>query len=555
MRLYQLIADVWPEAQTEIGWLYQNALGVAQDFAQAAEWYKRASAEGNTNADRLLGVLYLHGAGVEKEFGQARAHLVRAAEAGDAEAMRIVGTMDESGQGIASPDYAEAMRWYINAAEAGNPAALFNQSKLYQDGLGVPQDHAKAIELLEQAAAKGHLMSMTTLGVYHEQGVGVPKDFAKALEYYERAAAQGDADAAYFAAALYDQGLGVARDVDKARQFYQQAADAGNEPAKQALVVLIQQDAKAVIDEATELFIADCDRYAADPADRDRPAEVPGVAPTEMEADPAISNCQGAVKLAPQLARAHYQLGRAQQAKGEFPQAAAAYEAAAGLGSSIAALNVGRMYHKGEGVAPNVEKARTYYEQAVAAGEAGAEEALAALNAEEPAILERQVADDMPQQGENAGADCDRLAADPNDPTRPADVAGVAITKINVDEAQPPCEMAAELVPDDARRVYQLGRVYYASGAFDKAFSTLNSAAAMGSPGAILGVGDMYQNGEGVAPDPQQARQHYERAAEAGHVEAMVRLARLYLRGDGVPRDPRRARELMLQAQQAQKQR
>jgi TPR repeat protein len=115
--------------------------------------------------------------------------------------------------------------------------------------------------------------------------------------------------------------------------------------------------------------------------------------------------------------------------------------------------------------------------------------------------------------------------------------------------------MAAQLLPDDARRVYQLGRVYYASGAFDEAFSTFNSAAAMGSPGAILGVGDMYQNGEGVAQDPQQARQHYERAAEAGHVEAMVRLARLYLRGDGVPRDPRKARELMLQAQQAQKQR
>jgi TPR repeat protein len=528
---------------------------VPQDYAEAAEWYRKASEAGNASADRLLGILYRHGAGVTQDHAEARRLLLRAGEAGDTEAMNTLGTMDETGEGIAAPDYAEAMRWYRKAADAGDPAGLFNQSKLYQDGRGVPQDYAKAVELLEQAAAKGFVQAITTLGAYHAMGLGVAQDNAKAREYYERAASQGDPDGAYFAGTLYEDGLGVARDLDKARQFYQQAAAAGHDLAKQALDGLNQQGAQAVIDAGAKLFVDDCDRYAADPADRDRPAEVPGVALAEINVERAISTCQGAAQLAPQLARAHYQLGRARQAKGEHEQAAAAYEAAAGLGSSIAALNVGRMYHRGEGVAQDPAKARTYYDQAVAAGEAGAEEALAALNADEPAILGKQVGDEVARQVENAGADCDRLAAEPHDPTRPADVEGVPLDRIDVAAAQEVCELAAQLYPDDSRRLYQLGRVHYAAGSLDEALASFNAAAEMGSPGAHLGLGLMYHEGKGVAQDFQQARQHYEAAATAGHGEAMLLLARLYIEGKGVPRDARKARELMQQAQAALQQR
>ena len=146
-------------------------------------------------------------------------------------------------------------------------------------------------------------------------------------------------------------------------------------------------------------------------------------------------------------------------------------------------------------------------------------------------------------------------AAEPRDPTRPADVVGVPLDQIDVAAAQEVCELAAQLYPDDPRRLYQLGRVYYASGSMDDAFSSFNAAAAMGSPGAALSLGQMYQKGEGVAPDIQRARQHYERAAEAGHTDAMLLLARLYIEGNGVPRDARKAGELFGQAKAALQQR
>jgi TPR repeat protein len=52
-------------------------------------------------------------------------------------------------------DYAEAMRWYRQAADAGSGAAMINIGTLYEDGWGVPQDFAEAIKWYRKAADAG----------------------------------------------------------------------------------------------------------------------------------------------------------------------------------------------------------------------------------------------------------------------------------------------------------------------------------------------------------------------------------------------------------------
>jgi TPR repeat protein len=42
-------------------------------------------------------------------------------------------------------DYAEAMKWFRQAADAGDSWGMFNIGLLYQNGLGVPQDYAEAM--------------------------------------------------------------------------------------------------------------------------------------------------------------------------------------------------------------------------------------------------------------------------------------------------------------------------------------------------------------------------------------------------------------------------
>lgn len=59
------------EAQCQLGLLYAQGLGVAQDFEQAAEWYQRAAEKMHPKAQFNLAFLCAHGEGVEQDYIQA----------------------------------------------------------------------------------------------------------------------------------------------------------------------------------------------------------------------------------------------------------------------------------------------------------------------------------------------------------------------------------------------------------------------------------------------------------------------------------------------------
>jgi TPR repeat protein len=70
-----------------LGELYANGQGVAQDYAKAREWFEKAAAKGDTRAMRNLGELYANGQGVAQDYAKAREWLEKAAAKGDAGAM------------------------------------------------------------------------------------------------------------------------------------------------------------------------------------------------------------------------------------------------------------------------------------------------------------------------------------------------------------------------------------------------------------------------------------------------------------------------------------
>ena len=59
-------------AQTNLGYLYENGYGVEQDYGQAAYWYQLSANEGNKYAQNNLGYLYENGYGVEQDYEQAK---------------------------------------------------------------------------------------------------------------------------------------------------------------------------------------------------------------------------------------------------------------------------------------------------------------------------------------------------------------------------------------------------------------------------------------------------------------------------------------------------
>lgn len=137
---------------------------------------------------------------------------------------------------------------------------------------------------------------------------------------------------------------------------------------------------------------------------------------------------------------------------------------------------------------------------------------------------------------------CDRLAADPADPDKPADVKGVAdIAKADIATAIKFCRTASG---GSRRALFQLGRAYAANQQNADAIAAWRKAADKGSTSAMVELGVVYGNGAGVPRDEAQARKLFERAAEAGNPRGISNLAALS-GGAGAGSDPVRARQLL----------
>jgi TPR repeat protein len=139
---------------------------------------------------------------------------------------------------------------------------------------------------------------------------------------------------------------------------------------------------------------------------------------------------------------------------------------------------------------------------------------------------------------------CDRLAADPSDPDKPADVKGVGeVAASDVATAVKFCRQAGG---GSRRALYELGRAYAANRQTAEAIAVWRKAADKGSTSAMVELGVLYGTGSGVAKDESQARKLFERAAQAGNPRGVSNLAALG--GGGAAADPARSRELLAKA-------
>jgi uncharacterized protein len=117
LRLFQPLAEYGDaSAQSNLGVMYEQGRGVAQNYREAMRWFRLAAIQGNASAQSDLGVMYY------------------------------------KGQGIAQ-DYGEAMKWYRMAAEPRNLEAQFNLGVMYEEGRGVARDRVRAHMWFNLAAA------------------------------------------------------------------------------------------------------------------------------------------------------------------------------------------------------------------------------------------------------------------------------------------------------------------------------------------------------------------------------------------------------------------
>ena len=178
-------------AQYKLAVRYKKGQGVAQDYAQAAAWYRKAAEQGDADAQLRLGFMYKKGQGVEQDYAQAVAWYRKAAEQGNAFAQRNLGTMYYDALGVAQ-DYVQAVAWYRKAADQGAAVAQYNLGVMYESGQGVAQDYVQAVAWYRKAADQGDAGAQNNLGVMYELGQGVDENGVLAYVYFNIAAGFGD---------------------------------------------------------------------------------------------------------------------------------------------------------------------------------------------------------------------------------------------------------------------------------------------------------------------------------------------------------------------------
>ena len=126
----------------------------AGDFATALREWKPLAEQGDAGAQINLGLMYRNGQGVAQDYKQAVKWYRRAAWQGDAKAQFDLGVIYDSGLGVMQ-DYKQAFKWYRKAAEQGVAIAQTTLGFRYKKGTGVLSDKVLAHMWLNVAVANG----------------------------------------------------------------------------------------------------------------------------------------------------------------------------------------------------------------------------------------------------------------------------------------------------------------------------------------------------------------------------------------------------------------
>jgi len=112
------------EGQFNLGLQFAAGAGTAQDYGQAAAWYRKAAEQNHALAQCNLGVMYAQGQGVVRDAAQSAVWFGRAAALGDAGGQYHMGRNRERASMDGLPAEApeariEAYKWFQLSAAQG----------------------------------------------------------------------------------------------------------------------------------------------------------------------------------------------------------------------------------------------------------------------------------------------------------------------------------------------------------------------------------------------------------------------------------------------------
>lgn len=176
LALYKEAAELGDsDSMSQVGAMYYEGAGVAEDEKQAEQWFIRSKAAGSSLGARNLD--HLHERWAEKDrktspdgtastsgnqTSQDLATLKKQADTGDVQALYKVASVYFQGTGV-KQSFSTGFRWLKRSAEGGYGQAMNDLGICYLDGLGVKPDKEMARKWLKEAAHHGVEMAESNL--------------------------------------------------------------------------------------------------------------------------------------------------------------------------------------------------------------------------------------------------------------------------------------------------------------------------------------------------------------------------------------------------------
>ena len=135
----ELEINIKPEervmAQHDLGIMYFEGQGVAQNMEMAKELFTQASNEGFAPSQHSLAIMNFEGWGMEKNLKMANELFKKAANQGFAPSQYYLGTINFSGIGLEKRDIKKGINWIKQATEQNHPLALFTYGFIHWQGV------------------------------------------------------------------------------------------------------------------------------------------------------------------------------------------------------------------------------------------------------------------------------------------------------------------------------------------------------------------------------------------------------------------------------------
>ena len=515
-----------PEAEFRVARFYLEGSGVPLSRAEGVRWLQRAASHGWIEAQSLLGALCVHGlAGAmggnpvngtpatdllfatddpaDPDFATAMKWARQAAEAGSAQGQALLGYILTYGPD-GMRDLEDAHQWYERSAAAGCPEGHLGYALSLARRATDEAGRRKIAEQLRRAADAELPTAIYLLGVITEQGVGVPRDLTAAAKFYQLAAERGHRSAQLRWGLALMEGRDVDRDVVAGESWLRRAALAGDSEAA-TLVGNFYVRSGPLPPNYTEAAswyrrAAEAGHKAAARALGSLYLTGAGVPQDDKEAARWLrvaaeaGDASSRVDLANLVLEGAAELDDPARIAGWFEQAAVA-------GDLVSAFNLGICFAKGVGIGQDEEQAARWLRRA-AEGVPEAQYAYARMLAEG-----RGVAPDM--EGARAWF------------ARAAD-AGIADAQVALAEMM----VNGRGGPRDPAAALEL---------FEKAAANRHS-------GAMFALGALHGGGYGMPVDRAVAQRCFRAAAELGHGPAQLMLGRYLASGAAGERNPLEAR-------------